>query len=164
MWRFLTRQAAGGGNVPVGKTQTSEGRQLQEVFVVEEQPQPISDQQLPVFLSVSEGGALSSTFLHPLTELHVPFKVTARVRERRGCGLNVILTYFWEQALLFRRLASYTCCWMGRSGCCSTGKALRRALLLRAGKLRQRTERWRGCSASLQTQHHQTEAPQVTGG
>lgn len=94
---------------------------------------------------------------------------------RNGTGVIYIilktdgLTYFLEQTLLFRRLASYTFCWMGKKGCRSTGKALGRARRLLTGKLKQRTEWCRGCSASLQhnvnntniTQKHNWEAENV---
>lgn len=63
-------------------------------------------------------------------------------------------TYFLWQALLFRRLASYTCRWMGWRGCSSTGRALRRALLLLAAELMQRTEHCQRCSASLRHKIH----------
>lgn len=63
-------------------------------------------------------------------------------------------TYFFQQALLFRRLASYTCRWTGRRGCSSGGKALRRALLFLAAVLKQQTEQCQRCSANLQRNNH----------
>lgn len=63
-------------------------------------------------------------------------------------------TYFLKQALLFRRLASYTCRWTGRRGCSSCGKALRRALLFLAAVLIQRSEQCQRCSANLQQNIH----------
>lgn len=156
--RFLTGQAAGGWDVPVRQTETSERRQLQEVLIVQQEAQAIPYQQLPVSLRVSLHGFLPSTLPYLFTALFVPYRV--RERERMdGTRLQMVFGIhlsggnrldlnrtgksradLLRQALLFRRLASYTCRWMGWRGCSSTTKALRRAFLFLPAELMLRTE------------------------
>lgn len=103
----------------------------------------------PPFLTFS----LNSTYLPRVREFNEWHAFTHLFKKKTDRSR----TYFLQQALPFRRLASYTCRWMGRRGCSSTGKALRRALLFLAAELIQRTEQCQCCSASLQSQHFHAE-------
>lgn len=79
--RFLTGQAAGGWDVPVRQTETSERRQLQEVLIVQQEAQAIPYQQLPVSLRVSLHGFLPSTLPYLFTALFVPYRERERGSE-----------------------------------------------------------------------------------
>lgn len=67
----ITREAAGSRDIAVGHVQPCQRGQLQEILIVQEQPQALPHEQLLVALRVPQDGVFSPSFLHPLEQFRV---------------------------------------------------------------------------------------------